>query len=133
MILDGDIIGEANKKPYKIIPKTFLPFRNIERFCVERLFDTESNFTDFLEKIIYPTKVNLLNILELTDDEFRISDANTDKIKKIFKKLLDELVIYSNKSDTDILNEIIKYINDEVCSEVTYKKLLKDLEDFLSK
>lgn len=117
----------------KIIPKTFLPFRNIERFCVERLFDTNSNFVDFLEVIIYPTKVIKLNIIELTDIEFKISDANTDKIKKIFKKLVEELVIYSEKSNTDILNELMNYIYDEVSCIEKYKKLLQELEDFLNK
>ena len=133
VILDGDVIGEANKKPYKIVPKTFLPFRNIERFCVEKLFDTNSNFVDFLEVIIYPTKVINLKIPELTDIEFKISDANTDKIKRIFKKLVDELVIYSEKSDTDILNELMNYIYDEVSCIEKYKKLLQELEDFLNK
>ena len=132
VILDGDIISEANKKPHKIIPKVFLPFNNIERYCIEKLFKC-NNFIIFIEKIIYPTKIKNINIEEINEDEFKVSEVNTDKIKKIFRKLVNELSNYSNKENIDILNKLINYLYEDISNNTNYERFLKYLKAFLDK
>lgn len=130
-ILDRDIIGKANKGKFKRIKKTFLPFNNVERFSVEKLFSC-NNFKESIETIIYPKKIVELNITELTDDEFNINNAKTDTIKKIFKKLIEEIAIYSEKENIDVINFIINYIYDEIKdTSVEFKSLKLELKDFL--
>lgn len=130
IVLDGDIISSANKKPYKNIKKTFLPFDNFERICVEKLFECVK-FKEFAENKIYPTKIIQLNINEISDNEFKVRGAKTETIKKIFNKFIEEAIIYTDHTKTDMLNFIIKYIDSEFKTTQKYKSLQRELNNFL--
>jgi ABC-type dipeptide/oligopeptide/nickel transport system ATPase subunit len=132
VILDGDIISDANKGVYKKMHKTFLPFKNIERYISEQLF-ISSKFQSSIEAKIYPTKITNLNIFEINQSNFQVKEANTDKIKKIFKKLIEEISIYSEFENIDVLNFFIEFIYEEHNEQRNQVKLKDDLNYFFTK
>lgn len=132
-ILDGDIQSQANKNPYRGIEKYFLPFSNIERVCIELLFQ-DSNFKSFIENLIYPKQVNDLNVEELKQGQEapNINELKTEHIKNIFKKLIGEVAKNSGKQEIEVKNLLIDYIFDKYKSDNKFIKFKEDIQNFMS-
>lgn len=128
-ILDGDVIDQANKKPYKKIDKRFLPFSNIERVCVESLF-IDSDLKDKLNMLVYPKNILDLDIEEFKEEITNISEMKTETIKNIFKKLIHEIRKYSEKEEIEITNIIIDIIYENYKNKNKQVDLTDDLKAF---
>jgi len=128
-ILDGDVISQANKNPYKKIEKRFLPFSNIERVCVENIF-IDSDLNSTLSALIYPKNILDLDIEEFKEVDINASEMKTETIKNIFKKLINEIRKYSEKEEIEIKNIIIDVIYKNYKSDDKHINLTADLKAF---
>lgn len=129
-ILDGDVIAQANKNPYKKVEKRFLPFSNVERVCVEKIF-VESELLSTLDSLVYPKKISELDIEEFKVDNIDVSQLKTEAIKNIFKKLINETTKYSEKEEIEIRNIIIDMIYKDSKTGSQHERLKEDIETFL--